>query len=356
MFATRQDIIPLDKAYDRLQKWISESLDNVKIELHSTLYPVFAYAYLKLIVQQHVDTAKKLLELAKRDHKVDEFASISDVQHLKESGLYATWMDKKYDIAISRFAFELLIHFLDENSMISFLTILNSNIKVNLNAHQVHQQEESHLTLYLGESILNDDDALCHKIKCKEEEVQSQWDHKQKQLDLQQDRPPLDRMPQPPLTHHTLKSQVEELKDIKKVLQVSNRYLPSICCYMLHNTNNETSVASLNHDMTVLGAGFRKSTIKLWSVNDARLRALVDDPNPNATTWDDVMEDGKNCRELVGHSGPVYSLAFSHDRRFLLSASQDATSLMDSSSTILVSEQLQQHVHVPGPSISCMGH
>lgn len=36
-------------------------------------------------------------------------------------------------------------------------------------------------------------------------------------------------------------------------------------------------------------------------------------------------EAGESSRRLIGHSGPVYQCAFSPDRRFLLSSSQDST-------------------------------
>jgi hypothetical protein len=41
---------------------------------------------------------------------------------------------------------------------------------------------------------------------------------------------------------------------------------------------------------------------------------------------DKYMEDvGSTQRRLVAHSGPVYAAPFSHDSRFLLSCSADAT-------------------------------
>eukprot|EP00834_Sanchytrium_tribonematis_P005412 NODE_325_length_9674_cov_0.932846.p4 type:complete len:339 gc:universal NODE_325_length_9674_cov_0.932846:7785-8801(+) len=328
-FATRKDKVSIDKAYQRLQKWISESLDNIKVELQRTLYPLFAYSYLKLIASQNTEVAKKLMELAKMDHKIDEFLSINDQQHLQESGLFASWMDKKYEIQISRFAFELLINFMDEHSMIFFLTILNSNIKVNITdkPKMEHDADASHQSkVYLGASILHEDEMLAKKIKYKDEEVSNPFDQKQKQLELQQDRPAYDRVPQPPLTHFDLENEIEELRDLKRMMQVTNRYLPSICCYTLHNTNNETSCAKLNDDITILAAGFRKSTIKLWSLNDSKLRALLSDPDPNATEIDQVLDQGTTERELVGHSGPVYDIEFSRDKKFMLSCSQDASS------------------------------
>ena len=40
-----------------------------------------------------------------------------------------------------------------------------------------------------------------------------------------------------------------------------------------------------------------------------------------------VNSSSADTRQLVGHSGPVYSTSFSPDNTFLLSASEDGTSM-----------------------------
>ena len=327
-FATRKDKVSIDKAYQRLHKWISESLDTIKIELHGVLYPLFVYGYLKCIVHGNNEMAKKLLELAQSDHNIDDFISINDQQHLQESGLYTKWMDSKYTVQLSRFGFELLINFLDEQSMITFLTILNSNINiVILDKNKIKSASiaSSQQKVYLGAAHPHEDVPLIMKQKLKEDEALPVWEHVQKQQESQTDRPEYQRIPQPPITYLDIQQDIQDLKDLKHSIKVNNRYLPSICCYTLHNTNNTTSCVSLNNNITVIGAGFRTSTIKLWSINDTNLRALVGDPDPNATELNDILDEGLKERELVGHSGPVYDIEFSRDNRFLLSCSQDAT-------------------------------
>lgn len=44
-----------------------------------------------------------------------------------------------------------------------------------------------------------------------------------------------------------------------------------------------------------------------------------------------MMDDRSSeaCRTLLGHSGPVYRVAFSPDRQLLLSCSEDSSSKMD---------------------------
>ena len=359
-FATRKDKFPIDKAYQRLHKWISESLDNIKIELHGVLYPLFVYSYLKCIVRQNTEMAKKLLELAKLDHNIDEFLNINEQQHLQESGLFTKWMDSKYTVQLSRFAFELLINFLDEHSMITFLTILNSNLNINIldkNKIKSTSQDASQDKVLLGVTEPHEDMPLLMKQKLKEDELLPIWEQQQKQTELQTDRPPWNRVPQSPPVYLDIQQEIEDLRDLKRRIQVNNRYLPSICCYTLHNTNNETSSIKLNHDISILGAGFRKSVIKLWSLNDAKLRSLVNDPNPNATELEQVLDHGTTEKELIGHSGPVYDLEFSRDNRFLLSCSQDASSnFFNLFSPVMVVAELCQLVHVPGPPIPCVGH
>ena len=39
-----------------------------------------------------------------------------------------------------------------------------------------------------------------------------------------------------------------------------------------------------------------------------------------------TFRSATDCRMLCGHSGPVYGIHFSHDKKFLASASEDGTS------------------------------
>eukprot|EP00835_Amoeboradix_gromovi_P000289 NODE_10_length_47437_cov_0.363429.p7 type:complete len:552 gc:universal NODE_10_length_47437_cov_0.363429:41566-39911(-) len=328
-FATRRDKFPIDKSYQLLHKWTNESLENIKIEVHSVLYPLFVYAYLKCIVCSNTEMAKKLLELAKLDHNIDEFLNINDPQHLQESGLYTKWMDSKYTVQLSRFAFELLINFLDEHSMITFLVILNSNINVTIldskKIKSTASANSSNSKVLLGATELHEDMPLIMKQKLKDDELQSIWDKKQKHSEMATDKPPYNRVPMPAPTYLDVQNELIDLNDLKHRIQVNNRFLPSICCYTLHNTNNKTSTIKLNKSITILGAGFRSSTIQLWSLNDAKLRSLVNDPNPSATELDQILDQGSTTRELIGHSGPVYDIEFSRDERFMMSSSQDSS-------------------------------
>jgi transcription initiation factor TFIID subunit 5 len=59
-----------------------------------------------------------------------------------------------------------------------------------------------------------------------------------------------------------------------------------------------------------IGGGFSDSFIKLWKVTSTK----PDVPAPPPT-------------RLIGHSGPVFSLDFSPDSQYLISSSEDKTSI-----------------------------
>lgn len=83
----------------------------------------------------------------------------------------------------------------------------------------------------------------------------------------------------------------------------------------------------------MLAAGLEDSQIKVWTVSQHKLRSMKcgEDLAELDKEADDILErmmDEKtaaDCRTLVGHSGPVYSVCFSADRHSLLSCSEDAT-------------------------------
>lgn len=122
--------------------------------------------------------------------------------------------------------------------------------------------------------------------------------------------------------------------------------------------------AEISEDSSLLAVGFNDSFIKVWSLVPQKLRSMksadqLQDIDREAGMnqrvlevllteilfkfvhyihqclqyfLDDVlarmMDDRSSevCRTLLGHSGPVYRVAFSPDRQLLLSCSEDSSS------------------------------
>ncbi|KAJ6621658.1 TFIID and SAGA subunit [Mycena sp. CBHHK59/15] len=117
---------------------------------------------------------------------------------------------------------------------------------------------------------------------------------------------------------------------------VRSRALPSICAYTLHDVAEGAPCCAFSPDTSLMAAGFSESYIRLWSLKGEKLRGFRSDFT--STTIRDSSslrkireKGGNNTRKLIGHSGPVYSVAFdplsgsAAPPKYLLSSSADAT-------------------------------
>lgn len=66
--------------------------------------------------------------------------------------------------------------------------------------------------------------------------------------------------------------------------------------------------------MTLVAGGFAESYVRVWSLDGSPLKSAI--PSEN-------IPSVPKSRRLVGHSGPVYGVTFSPDRKYLLSCSED---------------------------------
>ncbi|KAG6898060.1 hypothetical protein C0992_006538 [Termitomyces sp. T32_za158] len=122
---------------------------------------------------------------------------------------------------------------------------------------------------------------------------------------------------------------------------VRARALPSICAYTLHDVVEGYGPL----DTSLMAAGFSESYIRLWSLKSEKLQGMRSDFNANSikdvSSLQKIKEKkGTTTRKLIGHSGPVYSVAFdpvggsATPPKYLLSASADATTRLWSLDTL----------------------
>ncbi|KAF8527845.1 TFIID and SAGA subunit [Hysterangium stoloniferum] len=122
----------------------------------------------------------------------------------------------------------------------------------------------------------------------------------------------------------------------KQSAEARARALPSICAYTLHDAADCVPCATFSMDSTLMAAGFSESYIRLFSLKQEKLRGMRSDFQ-DSTIRDSASlrrvkeKVGTTTRKLIGHSGPVYSVAFdtlagsSAPPRYLLSSSADST-------------------------------
>ncbi|KAF8905507.1 TFIID and SAGA subunit [Gymnopilus junonius] len=132
------------------------------------------------------------------------------------------------------------------------------------------------------------------------------------------------------------------------------RALPSICAYTLHDVAEGAPCCTFSPDTSLMAAGFAESYIRLWSLKGEKLRGLRSDFTSSsvkdAASLNKMREKkGSTTRKLIGHSGPVYSVAFDSlsgsaaPPKYLLSASADATTRLWSLDTFTNVVAFQGH-------------
>ncbi|KAI9512806.1 TFIID and SAGA subunit [Russula earlei] len=121
--------------------------------------------------------------------------------------------------------------------------------------------------------------------------------------------------------------------------------LPSICAYTLHDVHEGSPCCTFSMDTSLMAAGFEESYIRLWNLKGEPLNGLQSDFRLNnirdSSALNSLREKGVSpTRKLIGHSGPVYSLAFdpiagsAAPPKYLLSGSADATARLWSMDTM----------------------
>ena len=138
-------------------------------------------------------------------------------------------------------------------------------------------------------------------------------------------------MPFPDLRDSDKLEKGKALRESIKRANLGPNNIPSICMYTLMNVCNQVTCLAVTDDSSMLAAGLSDSKIKVWSLLNHKLKKLksasaLQDINREAEDVLHRMMDestAETCKELVGHSGPVYAVSFSPDRTFLLSGSED---------------------------------
>ncbi|KAI0001946.1 TFIID and SAGA subunit [Russula vinacea] len=121
--------------------------------------------------------------------------------------------------------------------------------------------------------------------------------------------------------------------------------LPSICAYTLHDVHEGSPCCTFSLDTSLMAAGFEESYIRLWNLKGEHLKGLQSEFHLNnvrdSSSLNSLREKGGSpTRKLIGHSGPVYSLAFdpvtgsAAQPQYLLSGSADATARLWSMDTM----------------------
>nr|KAJ3423236.1 Transcription initiation factor TFIID subunit 5 [Polyrhizophydium stewartii] len=319
------------------------------MELRVILFPIFVHAYLDLVEKGLREQALHFYELAKTDHMehhiqdMHRLSGIVDAQHMGESEFVQNFRQNKYGVKMSKYAFELLLCFLQDNKFMLLLRIMNQYVSIQAVSDKsaaqsgdvdegvgLVGQQVSQLESFNREPIslgmlppdvvhLNDvERAITLQREADTEELKQQLEAMIK-APVDPDAPRRDNVPLPNRRRFELQEELDHLRDLRSQIKLGPSALPSICCYTMHNGNGSINCLRASTSAEYLAAGFSDSFIKLWS-------AQASEPprrRGNAKAIDvDPIRPSSN---LIGHSGPVFGLDFNSNGSYLLSCSEDRT-------------------------------
>lgn len=343
-------------AYSMLRRWVDSSLDLYKPELSRILYPLFIHCFLELISKGFGLQAKQFFDKFKSDHiilhgvEVNKFAGLSLPEHLKENELAVAYRNHKYKILVSKTSLSLLLYFLHENEAVGgaiLIRIINQYLEpvISINrTDKIDQEGEANPEEGIPEYVTDTNEVekfneqgvklgklpldpevskeIEAELKIKDEKIEpvngkTLTEEFQEMTKPELDSPARESLPLPVKDYSDIKRMILEVEDSRSKIKLGaiQASVPSVCMYTFHNTNNDMTCIDFNEDSNMVAAGFQDSYIKLWSLDGKPLKSVLKrDRHRN-----------ENTRKLIGHSGPVYSVSFSPDNKFLLSASEDKT-------------------------------
>lgn len=326
----------MEDSFLKLKLWIEDSLDLFKNDLLPLLYPIYLHIYFDLIAQDEIESAKKFYSLYKENFpdKIEEmrvFESVNSPQHMHENALAAGFRSNKYFIVMGRYAYDLLINFLEENNLIYILKVMNQHMEIKAQSGPRIEEQRMGIDAYVEGYPLDLNTSLV-STECEESILASEqyrYDHLETyvlQLKKQRESKKMDSKVKP--SPSQINAQIEKLKDLCKRVSLNKNYLPSICCYTVQNTYEGMTCSEISPDSTMLACGYNDSYIDIHSLTKTSLKKLKNSSELSKIDIkgkDEKFEEMGEVVRLIGHSGPVYGLKFCSSNKYLVSGSADGT-------------------------------
>lgn len=158
------------ESYRLLKKYIDESLDLYKDELQSVLFPIFTQLYLGMIQSKFNQEAKQFYYDEKYQFMFnyrDELKDLDLVDHTKLGDPNVSkYLTNKFQVKISLYAFQLLIHFVKLNQLILLLNIMNRSLNFQLSGEKTLIDLHGAMSVLVNEDVqeLNQSELILGKL------------------------------------------------------------------------------------------------------------------------------------------------------------------------------------------------
>lgn len=141
-----------------LKKYIEESLDIYKDELQSVLFPIFVELFLSMVTNRFVAEAKQFFKDEKYQFSYQFKEDLNTLEQVDDPNKLALpeiakYQSNKFQVKISLYAFQLLVHFVKLNQLILLLHILNQNINFQLSADRNIVDFKGAISVLVNEDI-----------------------------------------------------------------------------------------------------------------------------------------------------------------------------------------------------------
>jgi len=350
--------------YMQLKSFVDTSLDAHKCELQCLMYPIFIHMYYELVVRNCEEEARKFFDQFSTDQDecyiedLQQIALATKPHQIQDCQIFENFKNNKFVLNISRDAYSHFKRFLLSKNFATILAVVSE--KLSINAYEGASRNKLQVERTSG-AMMGDSAKDANKVKVlhgllKEPEInvqledddedvtgpddsksskkrKSKKDTQMKKAKSDPNAPPTNRIPLPEMKDSDKLERARCLRELSKKVNLGPDSLPSILFYTFMNCFHGLTSLDCCEDASMLAAGFSDSLVRVWSLNTSRLRTIKqpEDLNVIDKEMDDVLEQimddnsASDSKQLLGHSGPVYSASFSPDKSHLISSSEDGT-------------------------------
>jgi len=346
--------------YLQMKSFVDTSLDAHKCELKWLLYPIFIHMYCELVVRNREDDARKFFDQFSEDQDecynddLQQIALATKPHQIQDCQIFENFKNNKFVLNISRDAYSHFKRFLVDKNLSAVLAVVNE--KLSINAYEGTAKNKLHGGAMMGDSAKDANKAKVLYGLLKEPEInvqledddedvtgpddsksskkrKSKKDTQTKKPKFDPNAPPTNRIPLPEMKDSDKLERARYLREVSKKVNLGPDSRPSILFHTFVNSLHGLTSLDICEDASTLAAGFSDSHLRVWSLSTSKLRSIKqpEDLNVVDKETDDVLEQimddnsASDCKQLLGHSGPVYSASFSPDKSHLISSSEDGT-------------------------------